>query len=178
MSEAPGTMFGMGQVVTKKRKKGRQGVLRSHTGVKLTRDVTYRFALDPTHAQAGQCRMYAGAARYTFNHHLARVKANLSQREAERTSGIADDELTPSLSWSAFTFINEFNSFKNGTLPSSPTKDDGTVGLAWKNEGAGDVFESASGNAATALKNFTEPGDGTRAGKPAGFPRFKARHTT
>lgn len=179
MSDRPGTMLRMSEPATKtKRKKARQGVLRSATGVKLTRDVTFRFALDPTRAQAHQFYSYAGAARYTFNHHLARIKANLDQRTAERTYGIADHGLTPSLSWSAFTFINEFNAYKNGTLPSSPANDDGTAGLSWRNEVSADVFESASGNAATALKNFTESRGGTRAGKPAGFPKFKSRHKT
>lgn len=172
-------MADTGTDTKKKRKKARQGVLRSHTGVKLTRDVTFRYALDPTEVQAEQFRRYAGAARYTFNHHLGRITRNIKdQRSAERSYGIPDGQLTPSLSWSAFTFINEFNAFKNGHLPYSPINDDGTVGLAWKKEVSGDVFESASGNAATALGHLTGSRDGTRAGGAVGFPQFKTRHKT
>ena len=179
MSDRAGTMSRMPELATKKKRKTpRQGVLRSSTGVKLTRDVTFRFALDPTQAQVHQFYSYAGAARYTFNHHLGRVKVNLDQRASERTYGIADDELTPALPWSAFSFINEFNAYKNGKVEYSPVDEDGAAGLAWRNEISADVFEAASGNAATALKNFTESRNGTRAGKPAGFPKFKARHKT
>jgi Helix-turn-helix domain len=44
--------------------------------------LAYRFALDPTPAQARALRSNAGAARVAFNWGLARVKANLGQREA------------------------------------------------------------------------------------------------
>lgn len=49
--------------------------------------LAYRFALDPTPAQERALRSHAGAARVAFNWGLARVKANLSQREAEATYG-------------------------------------------------------------------------------------------
>jgi hypothetical protein len=52
--------------------------------------VAYRFALDPTSAQARALRSNAGAARVAFNWGLARVRANLGQREAERSYGLAD----------------------------------------------------------------------------------------
>jgi putative transposase len=62
--------------------------------------LAYRFALDPTPAQERALRSHAGAARVAFNWGLARVKANLSQRDAERSYGVTGDDLTPSLSWS------------------------------------------------------------------------------
>jgi hypothetical protein len=46
--------------------------------------LAYRFALDPTPRQERALRSHAGAARVAFNRGLARVKANLSQREVER----------------------------------------------------------------------------------------------
>jgi len=90
----------------------------SATGVLLTRHVAYRFALDPTRDQEQTLRAYAGAARYAYNHHIARVLANLNQRQAEASYGVEPGEMTQSLSWGKFSFINEFNAFKNGQLPS------------------------------------------------------------
>ncbi|MET8212804.1 helix-turn-helix domain-containing protein, partial [Streptomyces sp. NPDC005373] len=63
----------------------------------------YRFALDPTPRQVGALLRHAGAARVAFNWGLAVVKANLGQREAERSYGVAEDELTPALSWSMYS---------------------------------------------------------------------------
>lgn len=152
--------------------------LRSGTGVALTRDVSFRFALDPNAAHSRLLFSHAGASRFVFNHHLARVKANLGQREAEQSYGIPDSDVTPSLSWSKFTFINEVNAWKNGNLPTSPVNADGTVGLAWRGEVSSDVFETASVNAAQALANYSESRNGTRKGKKAGFPKFKNKHKT
>ena len=47
----------------------------------------YRFALDPSPAQQA-LRSHCGAQRFAFNWGLARVKANLGQREAERSYGV------------------------------------------------------------------------------------------
>jgi putative transposase len=138
--------------------------------------VTFKFALDPNRAQEQVLFAHAGAARFAFNHHLARVKANLDQREAEKTYGLSGDDLTASLSWSKFSFINEFNAWKNGQLATSPTSLDGTRGLAWRGEVNADVFECASVHAAQALANFADSRKGTRAGKAVGFPKFKSRH--
>ena len=55
----------------------------------------YRFALDPTGRQVAALASHCGAVRVAFNWGLARVKANLAQREAERSYGIPDDRLTP-----------------------------------------------------------------------------------
>jgi putative transposase len=150
--------------------------LRSATGVPLTRAVTFKFALDPNHAQERALFTHAGAARFAFNHHLGRIKANLDQREAERSYGATPDELTPSLSWSKFSFINEFNAWKNGQLETSRVNDDGSAGLHWRAEVSSDVFECASVNAAQALANFSDSRKGARGGKTVGFPKFKARH--
>ena len=140
--------------------------------------MAYRFALDPTRAQEQTLRTYAGAARYAYNHHIARVLANLSQRQAEASYGVEPRELTPSLSWNKFSFINEFNAFKNGHLPTSETAGDGTRGLPWRGEVCADVFECASVDAAAALANFSGSRAGTRKGKKAGMARFKSRHKT
>lgn len=155
-------------------------VLVSHTSVPLGRSTTFRFTLDVNVAQHQQLLAHAGAARLAYNHHLARVKANLAQRAAERSYGIAEADLTPSLSWSKVSFINHMNAWKDGRAPDARTSFDGdgneVRGLTWRGEVSADVFECASVNAAQALKNWTNSRKGTRAGKPAGFPRFKSRH--
>ena len=72
----------------------------------------YCFALEPTPAQDQAFRSHCGAARFTFNWGLARVKANLNQREAEKSYGITGDDLTPALSWSMRSLRTEWNQVK------------------------------------------------------------------
>jgi putative transposase len=59
----------------------------------------YRFALDPTPAQMRAFGSHAGGARKAHNTMLALVKAVMEQRAAERSYGVAEDSLTPPLSW-------------------------------------------------------------------------------
>ena len=54
----------------------------------------YQFALDPSPAQQQAMRSHAGAKNFAYNTMLAAVQANLGQRRAERTYGIAQAELT------------------------------------------------------------------------------------
>ena len=151
----------------------------SHTGQGLSRAVTFKFALDPNLEQRILFAKCAGARRYTVNHHLARVKSNLDARSTEREvlskCGVPCQPPTPSLSWTAFSFINEFNAWKNGQSDDSPVDEDGTRGLAWRHELPGDVFECASVDAARALENFSSSWRGKRSGAPVGFPRFQAK---
>jgi len=168
---------------TPKRETAEQPPPTSHTGVPLTRPVTFRFTLDPTREQHQQLLAHAGASRLAFNHQIARVKANLDQRAAERSYGIAEADLTPSLSWSKVSLISHMNAWKDGRDTSarvSVDPDTGEVmrGLPWRGEVSTDVFETASVNAAQALKNWTDSRKGTRAGKATGFPKFKSRHKT
>lgn len=153
-------------------------VLVSHAGVPLTRATTFRFTLDVTAEQHQRLLAHAGASRLAFNHHLGRVRANLDQRAAERSYGVAESDLTPSLSWSKVSFINHMNAWKDGRAPDALDNDDGTRGLSWRHEVSTDVFETASVNAAQALKNWSDSRKGARSGKAAGFPRFKSRHKT
>src|ERR1035437_4589337 len=151
----------------------------SHTGQVLSRAITFQFALDPNVEQRILLAKCAGARRFTVNHHLARVKANLDARSSERKAisdrGAPSELLTPSLSWSRFSFINEFNALKNGKSDDSPINDDGSCGLAWRHELPGDVFECASVDAARALENFSTSRRGKRTGTPVGFPRYQAK---
>ena len=54
----------------------------------------YRFALDLTPAQERTVLAHAGAARVAHNWALARVKAVMDQRAAERSYGVPEDQLT------------------------------------------------------------------------------------
>lgn len=151
----------------------------SRSGHILSRAVTFQFALDPNAQQRILLDKCAGARRFTVNHHLARVRANLDVRSAEREAhgdvGETTEPSTPSLSWSGFSFINEFNAWKNGQSDDSPLNDDGSCGLAWRHELPSDVFECASVDTARALENFSSSKRGERSGTPVGFPRFQAK---
>jgi putative transposase len=151
----------------------------SHTGQVLSRAVTFQFALDPNAQQRVLFAKCAGARRFTVNHHLARVKVNLDARSAERevlsASGDKCEPSTLSLSWSGFSFINEFNAWKNGQSVDSPVNQDGSRGLAWRHELPNDIFECASVDAARALENFSASRRGERSGAAVGFPRFQAK---
>jgi putative transposase len=155
--------------------KGKTGPLVSRTGQVLSRSVTFQFALDPTLEQRVLFAKCAGARRYCVNHHLGRVKENLDLRVTEREAKVESESLTPGLSWSAFSFINEFNAWKNGLLETSLTGDDGERGLHWRNEIPESVFECASSDAARSLKNWSDSRKGERRGATVGFPRFAAK---
>jgi len=124
--------------------------------------VAFRFALDPTAAQARALRSHAGAARVAFNWGLARVKANLGQREAEKSYGLAAGDLTPPLSWSLYSLRKEWNAAKDEVAP-------------WWAECSKEAFNTGLDQLARALKNWDDSRRGKRKGKPAGFPRFKSR---
>ena len=121
-----------------------------------------------------------GAARLAYNHGIGRAVANLNQRAAERSYGVAKADLTPALSWSKVSFINHMNAWKDGRATDARVSlDEGgseVRGLGWRGEVSADVFECASVNAAAALASWSKSRQGARAGKAAGFPRFKSRH--
>jgi len=122
--------------------------------------LAYRFALDPAPAQERALRSHAGAARVAFNWGLARIKANLGQREAEKSYGITG--LTPALSWSLYSLRKDWNQVKDTVAP-------------WWGECSKEAFNTGLDQLARALKNWAGARKGQRKGKPAGFPRFKSR---
>ena len=124
--------------------------------------LAYRFALDPTPAQERALRSHAGAARAAFNWGLARIKANLGQREAEKSYGITGEGLTPPVSWSLYSLRKEWNAAK------------GEVAPGW-GECSKEAFNTGLDQLARALKNWGDSRKGKRRGKPAGFPGFKAK---
>ena len=122
----------------------------------------FLFALDPTEAQAEAFRSHCGAQRYAYNWGLALIRANLDQRAAERTYDIPDDQVTPLVSFSAFSLRRAWNEAKNSRAP-------------WWRENSKEAYSSGLANLATALHNWSSSKSGKRAGRKVGFPRFKGR---
>lgn len=118
----------------------------------------YRFALDPTPAQARVLARHCGAARFADNHMLAVVKANLGQRAAERTYEIAEDALTPVLGWSLPALRREWNARKHVAAP-------------WWAECSKEAYSSGLDGLARALDGWNRSRKGQRAGRRVGFPQ-------
>ena len=76
----------------------------------------YRFALDPTAAQQRALASHCGAARKAFNEGLAQVKRCLDQRDAERTYGVRDDQMTE-VPWSLPELRRWWNKVKDERAP-------------------------------------------------------------
>jgi putative transposase len=123
----------------------------------------YRYALDLTPGQEHAVLAHAGAARVAHNWALARVKAVMDQRAAERSYGLADDVLTPALSWSLPALRRAWNQAKPGVAP-------------WWSEVSKEAFNTGLDALARGLTNWSESRAGKRAGRRVGFPRFKSKH--
>lgn len=122
----------------------------------------YQFALDPTPEQDAMLRSHCGAQRYAFNWGLARVKANLGQREAEKSYGITGEDLTPALSWSAWSLRKDWNEVKGDVAP-------------WWAENSKEAYAGGLANLAVALGNWKDSRAGKRNGPKVRFPRFKGK---
>ncbi|MFC4144694.1 IS607 family element RNA-guided endonuclease TnpB [Micromonospora mangrovi] len=125
----------------------------------------YRFALDLTAAQERAVLAHAGAARVAHNWALARVKAVMSQRTAERTYGVPDELLTPAMPWTLAGLRRAWNAAKADVAP-------------WWAQCSKEAFNTGLDALARALKNWTDSRTGKRKGRPVGFPRFKSRRRT
>lgn len=121
----------------------------------------YLYALDPTPAQAEAFRSHCGAQRFAYNWGLALVKANLSQREAERSYGIDDNQLTEGLDWSAYALRRTWNTTKATVAP-------------WWAENSKEAYSSGLANLSTALHNWMASKSGARVGPRISFPHFKS----
>nr|WP_313774778.1 IS607 family element RNA-guided endonuclease TnpB [Mycobacterium sp.] len=131
----------------------------------------YQYALDPTPSQAAGLESHAGGARFAYNTMLRAVKANLSQRAAERSYGIGKADLTPTLSWSFQSLRNDFNRRKHVVAV-------GDDGAPWWGENSKEVHASACKNLSVALKNWDDSAKGARKGPRIGFPSFKSKRFT
>ncbi|MEU8042505.1 IS607 family element RNA-guided endonuclease TnpB [Streptosporangium sp. NPDC049078] len=124
----------------------------------------YRFALDPNAGQARALASHCGAARMAFNWGLALIKANLGQREAERSYDIPDEHLTPPLSWSMYSLRKAWNTAKEQVAP-------------WWRENSKEAYNSGLERLAVALKNWSDSKNGKRKGPKMGFPAFRSKRT-
>ncbi|WP_218104916.1 IS607 family element RNA-guided endonuclease TnpB [Micromonospora mirobrigensis] len=125
----------------------------------------YRFALDLNPRQERAVLAHAGAARVAHNWALARVKAVMDQRAAERTYGIPDDQLTAAMSWSLPALRKAWNAAKADVAP-------------WWAECSKEAFNTGLDALARALKNWADSRTGKRHGRTVGFPRYKSRRRT
>jgi putative transposase len=128
----------------------------------------YQFALDPTPRQTDALVSHAGGARFAYNTMLAAVKANLDQRAAERSYGIAEAELTPCMGWSFQSLRNDWNRRKH----TAAVREDGTP---WWPDNSKEAYANACRALAEALSNWGASRRGARTGPPMGFPRFKTK---
>lgn len=124
--------------------------------------LAYRYAMDPTPSQDRALWSHAGAARVAFNWGLARVKANIDQRSAERSYGIPAADLTPPVGWSLYTLRKDWNAAKDQVAP-------------WWRECSKEAFSTGLDHLARALRNWADSRKGKRKGKPVGFPRFRSK---
>ncbi|MEV4732780.1 IS607 family element RNA-guided endonuclease TnpB [Saccharopolyspora sp. NPDC049426] len=123
---------------------------------------SYRFALEPSPAQAEALRSHCGAQRFAYNWGLDLIKVVMGQRAAEASYGIGEEDLTPSLSWSAYSLRKLWNTVKDELAP-------------WWAENSKEAYSSGLANLATALKNWRDSRKGKRKGARVGFPQRKSR---
>jgi putative transposase len=121
----------------------------------------YRFALDPSPAQARLLASHCGAARKAFNVALARVRRCLDQREAERSYGVPDEQLTE-VPWTLPALRRWWNASKDMLAP-------------WWAQNSKEAYNSGLAALAAGLRQWSASRSGKRRGPATGFPRFKSR---
>ena len=121
----------------------------------------YRFALDPTPAQARAPASHCGAARTAFNEGLAHVKRCLDQRAAERSYGVPGAQLTEA-PWTLPALRRWWNVSKDTLAP-------------WWRENSKEAYSSGLDALARGLAAWSGSRSGKRRGPKRGFPRFKSR---
>ncbi len=126
------------------------------------------YVLDPKPGQVEALWSHCGAQRFAYNWALSRVKANLDQRAAERSYEILNSELTPLVSWSAYSLRKHWNTVKNDVTINSET------GQPWWPENSKEAYSSGLANCAAALSNWSDARSGKRKGS-MGFPRFRSK---
>ncbi len=120
------------------------------------------FPLDVSPSEERLLVSYCGARRFAYNWALSVVRDNLAARRAERAAGVAEDRLTPAVSWSAKSLGVRWNEVKDEVAP-------------WWREVSMHAFRSGIVDAAAALKNWSESRSGKRKGPKVGFPLFKKK---
>ena len=143
------------------------------TLARVMRVTTFRFALDPTPAQAAMLARHAGASRYAYNQSLRLVVDALAAKEIDPAVVVP---------WSGFDLINAFNAWKKTedagrvfVVAADGTSTKRVTGLAWRHEVAAQVFEEAAVDLGRALAAYSQSRSGSRKGQRTGFPRRKRK---
>ena len=118
----------------------------------------YRFTLDLDDRQEAQLTRAFGAARFAFNTVLAEVKANLDTRAVEKAQW--GEPVTDVLQWSKLWDV--WVGVRDDVAP-------------WWGDVSVWAFDTGTKRLAAALKNWSDSRNGTRAGRPVGFPKFRSR---
>ncbi|GHE31271.1 transposase [Streptosporangium violaceochromogenes] len=125
----------------------------------------FKYALDPTPAQARMLTSHAGAARYAFNWGLATFATALDAYSAEKTAGVKKP---------VTKLPGHFDLCKLWTAH----KDNPTSDLGWVGQNFSGTYQAALRDAHAAWKAFLDSKNGRRRGRQVGRPRFKSRHRT
>src|SRR5215211_7320564 len=135
------------------------------------RHTTFRFALEPTPAQAVLLARHAGASRFAYNQCLRLVADALAASRADPQAMVP---------WSGFDLINAFNTWKKSELAGRVfiVAPDGDItkqatGLGWRGEVSAQVFEEAAVDLGRGLAAYAQAKADSRKGRPVGFPRRK-----
>jgi putative transposase len=138
----------------------------------------YKFALDLTDAQLSLVRQHAGAARWAFNHALA-IKLAAREQWLAGVKALEESGLDAKAAKAQAPKVK---------IPSKPdiqkalnvVKGDDRVGVEgacpWWHTVSTYAFQSAMIDADRAWQNWMDSLTGKRAGRAAGFPRFKAKN--
>jgi len=113
----------------------------------------YQFALDPTPRTHGSLASHAGGAQFAYNWGLELVTIRLDQRRA------GEDVQVP---WTLPELRREWNRAKSDVAP-------------WWAENSKEAYNSGLEALARALKNWSDSRNGSRKGRPTGFPRRKKK---
>jgi putative transposase len=122
----------------------------------------YRFALDPTASQGRALASHCGGARKAFNEGLAQVKRCLDQRDAERSYGVPEEQLTE-VPWSLSALRRWWNQVKDEQAP-------------WWRENSKEAYNSGLEALVRGLRAWSDSRSGKRHGPKVAFPKFNTRH--
>lgn len=132
----------------------------------------YRFALDPTPAQARMLASHAGAARFAFNWGNAAITGALDARQAEKE---ATGEATTKMP-GHFDLCKAWTAWKDEHAADAPPADGGrSTNTAWVGENFSGTYQAALRDVAKAWSDFFASRSGKRGGRRVGRPRFKKR---
>jgi len=118
--------------------------------------------LDVSPSEERLLRSYCGARRFAYNWVVSTVLENLAVRRGERAAGVAEESLTPALSWSFQSFDRRWHQVRDEVAP-------------WWREVSMHAFRSGIRDATAGLKNWSDWKAGKRKGPKVEFPKWKKK---